>query len=170
MTLGGLPRRNRKGRQRARIARKRSLHNNTHMPGIPMKQDEGGPIPAEWKLSCVQCGYDLTGLINRVCPECGSRFSPRQTWEANRAGVIPQQKIGAALLNQILVASGVVVAVLVLGRLFSSAEPSAPKGSIIAAIVIGLCEVWIHFSSVRPMVARTVAACICVIILMFVVL
>lgn len=50
----------------------------------PQALDEGGPIPREWHLHCTQCGYNLTGLTSRVCPECGQAFSPRQTWLANR--------------------------------------------------------------------------------------
>jgi hypothetical protein len=148
-----------------RIAHTRSLHNNTHMPGIPMKQDEGGPIPAEWKLSCLQCGYDLTGLKNRICPECGTMFSPRQTWEANRAGVVPREKAAPSQLTRLLVVGGVVAAVLLLGQLSRH-----PVAGVIAAVVILLCEVWIHFSSVRPVLPRIFAVGICIIILMFIVL
>ncbi len=50
----------------------------------PTHTDTGGPIPAEWELACTHCGYDLTGLTTRVCPECGRSFHPRKTWLANR--------------------------------------------------------------------------------------
>jgi hypothetical protein len=50
----------------------------------PQAQDDGGPIPPEWNLHCTQCGYNLTGLTSRVCPECGQPFWPRLTWLANR--------------------------------------------------------------------------------------
>jgi hypothetical protein len=46
--------------------------------------DFGEPISAEWDLRCTQCGYSLTGLTSRVCPECGQAFRPRQTWLDNR--------------------------------------------------------------------------------------
>lgn len=32
-----------------------------------------GPIP-EVGLKCVQCEFDLTGLVDRRCPECGKDF------------------------------------------------------------------------------------------------
>ncbi len=32
------------------------------------------PIPAWLQLTCVQCGYDLTGVPEHRCPECGLRF------------------------------------------------------------------------------------------------
>ena len=51
---------------------------------VPQDLDEGGPIPPEWDLHCTQCGYNLTGLTGRVCPECGQPFLPRQTWLDNR--------------------------------------------------------------------------------------
>jgi len=143
------------------------MHNNIVMPSVPMKIDEGGPIPAEWKLSCLQCGYDLTGLPNRTCPECGTLFSPRHTWEGNRAGVVPREKVAPTQITRLLVVGGIVAAVLLLGQL---TQPQHPAASITAAVVIILAEVWIYFSSVRPVLARTFAAGICIIILMFIVL
>lgn len=52
--------------------------------GSPTEIDPGGPILPEWSLRCVKCGYDLTGLLSRRCPECGESFRPRETWQANR--------------------------------------------------------------------------------------
>lgn len=45
--------------------------------------DEGSPIPADLNLRCMGCGYQLTGLTTRRCPECGEFFDPRQTWLEN---------------------------------------------------------------------------------------
>jgi len=58
-------------------------------PRAPTLADMGGPIPAEWDLRCVRCGYSLTSLTSRVCPECGLAFQPRKTWLANR---LPSRK------------------------------------------------------------------------------
>ena len=44
---------------------------------------DGQPIGPELNLRCCSCGYDLTGLTVRRCPECGEPFDPRQTWLAN---------------------------------------------------------------------------------------
>jgi hypothetical protein len=58
---------------------------STPLPArAPTQTDTGGPISAEWELACTHCGYDLTGLTTRVCPECGRSFHPRKTWLANR--------------------------------------------------------------------------------------
>jgi len=53
-------------------------------PPAPLVTDLGGAIPECWNLHCQRCGYNLTGLTSRVCPECGEAFHPRRTWLANR--------------------------------------------------------------------------------------
>lgn len=50
---------------------------------IPRMPGEDEPIPAELRLRCINCGYELTGLISRCCPECGEIFDPRETWLEN---------------------------------------------------------------------------------------
>lgn len=65
--------------------------------------DFGEPISAEWDLRCTRCGYSLTGLTSRVCPECGQAFRPRQTWLDNRQAehespVVPHLWIGKAVV------------------------------------------------------------------------
>ena len=54
------------------------------MARVPSVYDDGTPIPEDWNLRCSTCGYLLTGLTSRQCPECGTAFTPRRTWEANR--------------------------------------------------------------------------------------
>ncbi|MBN1490165.1 MAG: hypothetical protein JXA69_09625 [Phycisphaerae bacterium] len=51
----------------------------------PMPWD-GAPVPEYLNLRCVHCGYLLTGLKARVCPECGKAFDPLETWQANVRG------------------------------------------------------------------------------------
>lgn len=46
-------------------------------PGIP---GEGVPIPEHLDLHCPECSYNLTGLKEWRCPECGERFSPRRAY------------------------------------------------------------------------------------------
>ena len=35
------------------------------------------PVPENPPLHCLQCGYNLTGLVSRRCPECGTHFKVR---------------------------------------------------------------------------------------------
>lgn len=34
------------------------------------------PVPESWHVRCPSCGYDLTGLTVRYCPECDKSFDP----------------------------------------------------------------------------------------------
>jgi hypothetical protein len=51
---------------------------------VPLVHDDGSQIPESWHLHCLTCEYDLTGLVARVCPECGKPFDPYKVWRANR--------------------------------------------------------------------------------------
>src|SRR5512133_585469 len=51
-----------------------------YIPRMP-RDDEA--IPPELHLCCTSCGYELTGLVERRCPECGQSFAPRDTWLEN---------------------------------------------------------------------------------------
>ncbi len=52
----------------------------TQTPPMPW---EGQAIPEHLNLRCTQCGYSLTGLKNRICPECGKPFDPLATYQQN---------------------------------------------------------------------------------------
>ncbi len=66
---------------------------------IPSIYDDGEPIPQAWDLRCQSCGYSLTGLTERRCPECGNKFHPRDIWETNRSAPEVRE---VTLLDQIL--------------------------------------------------------------------
>ena len=57
----------------------------------PTLFDDGKPILPDWDLRCCACGYQLTGLTSRRCPECGEAFRPRGTWVANRRSRATEQ-------------------------------------------------------------------------------
>ena len=40
----------------------------------------------EWirRGACRYCGYDLTGNVSGICPECGRVFGPRQPSDAKK--------------------------------------------------------------------------------------
>jgi hypothetical protein len=50
---------------------------------VPSMPRDDQPVPAELNLHCTDCGYSLTGLLERRCPECGEPFDPRETWLEN---------------------------------------------------------------------------------------
>jgi hypothetical protein len=41
------------------------MHQMLNWIGVDGREDRG---------ECLQCGYDLTGNVTGVCPECGERF------------------------------------------------------------------------------------------------
>jgi hypothetical protein len=49
------------------------------IPSLPMPP-EGLPIPEGLDLHCPGCDYNLTGLREWRCPECGERFSPHRAY------------------------------------------------------------------------------------------
>ncbi len=120
----------------------------------PMVTDLGGPIPTEWDLHCTQCGYNLTGLIGRVCPECGQRFRPRATWVANRE---PAER-SARLLFLRKLAVGVFLATLLgvgAGLLLRSGGLS--KAWLILAIW-PLLSIWLLLEMIAVALGRDVSA------------
>jgi hypothetical protein len=141
------------------------------MPTVPFKRDDGGPIPAEWNLRCLQCGYGLTGLRTRVCPECGTAFSPRQTWEANQAGQVPEGEKGHVERFQRFFAAGLIAALIALAYLVPTVRGRYLAGYLIfAAVIIFLGELWIYYSIVPPIAVRIMVGAICVLIAMAAVL
>jgi hypothetical protein len=51
----------------------------TQLPGVtfwPRPGARDGPIQRD--VFCEKCGYNLRGLQQRICPECGSEFRPNQ--------------------------------------------------------------------------------------------
>ncbi|MCX5661001.1 MAG: hypothetical protein NTW19_15035 [Planctomycetota bacterium] len=40
--------------------------------------------PADLKLHCLKCGYNLTGLTREVCPECGAAFRWEELMAASK--------------------------------------------------------------------------------------
>lgn len=47
---------------------------------VPPLPGEGIPLPESLDLHCPECDYNLTGLREWRCPECGERFSPRRAY------------------------------------------------------------------------------------------
>jgi len=60
-----------------------------HAPDERIADDRRAPTDSG--LRCPQCDYNLTGLTEKRCPECGSAFDPEELREilAGRPGPIP---------------------------------------------------------------------------------
>jgi hypothetical protein len=124
----------------------------------PPSYDDGSPIPAEWRLRCPACDYDLTGLSTRRCPECGRIFDPHAIWVEHKrraAGVgrhVPAYVVYAATLVMILallpLLRGRLWSLLPLGilpafeltALFFNFRPAATR-PIIAGLLVVACFV-----------------------------
>lgn len=132
------------------------------MPSVPHTRDDLQPIPAEWNLRCIECGYELTGLRNRVCPECGHPFSPRETWEANQAQLPPRSESGTRRIVYLLALAGVVAVVMAIGGMTEHVW-----AALVAAVVILAGELWIGTSEIRPLIVRLFTAALSIFIAMF---
>lgn len=110
---------------------------------------DGQPIPPELNLRCCSCGYALTGLTVRRCPECGEPFDPRETWLANERSTWRFHFEHVRPLSVYM--SYVVLAVLMV--VFALLLPTSRYGRFaITAVIIG--EVLIHRDETRPLPTR----------------
>lgn len=126
----------------------------------PLVHDDGSPIPPEWGLRCPHCDYDLTGLSNRRCPECGRRFDPHEIWVANkyRDAGIGYHTPAWVVYCTLLVALSIVVRFMLvkpfsllplgvlpafeLGAFFFNRKPAAVRPVVVALVVIACIVVW----------------------------
>jgi len=100
------------GKQKSPDLRNRG--NTGLAPSVPTMIDYGGPIPAAWNLRCEKCGYSLTGLTTRRCPECGENFRPRETWLAGRQKQIEQENsLPAVTWNWAVILAPLIVLMLI---------------------------------------------------------
>ena len=120
---------------------------------IPPMPRDGQPIRPELNLRCCSCGYELTGLTVRRCPECGEPFDPRETWLANEESswkfhfeyVRPQSTYVSYAVLVVLTAAYVL---LFLGR--------ASGGGRFALITVIVGEVLIHRYGAGPLPTRLI--------------
>jgi hypothetical protein len=125
----------------------------------PLVHDDGTPIPPEWGLRCPQCDYDLTGLSERRCPECGRRFDPHAIWVANK-----HREVGAGFHTPAYVIYGVVLVGLAICLPVIRDYPFAliPLAAL-PVFELGAFFFNIRVAAVRPIVvALIVIACIIV--------
>ena len=89
---------------------------------------EGEPIPPGMDLHCTQCGYNLTGLTDRRCPECGNRFDIAATQRANRESRYERELTHS---SEAYAVAGIVLIVLVLIYLAFARTPLALLGLLL---------------------------------------
>jgi len=65
-------------------------------------------VPATPVHTCARCGYNLTGLISRQCPECGTAFSLFSGQNVVRGASVDLEDIRAIWLDRAKLAVGAV--------------------------------------------------------------
>jgi hypothetical protein len=124
---------------------------------VPRMPEEDDPIPAELNLRCLSCGYALTGLTERRCPECGTYFDPRETWRENERGTWEyhfdnvRSKREYAAVGYVALA-GVAFVILMWQR----------PGAWLVMPLVALGEMYIWYSGGRGLAIRIAYATICV--------
>jgi hypothetical protein len=89
-------------------------------------------------LYCPKCGYNLTGLTENVCPECGGAFDPRQVRALQRRGISTR----SVVLQLIFVPAG--FALLSTLCLIGAATTGGEGASFIVAGLLLLGAVTLH--------------------------
>lgn len=124
----------------------------------PPSQPSAPSAPPRQGKPCPNCGYDITGLTQRKCPECGSVLE-LALLAKTRKDRARQQYRAALIAPAIMMVIGLVGAVVALGLLYSwSAAPYylAAFGLQVgnAVVVFFLCSVvWIGLDDPIPVVA-----------------
>ncbi len=103
---------------------------------------------------CWDCNYDLRGLTQPVCPECGRTFDPRDATTVNCGD--PVGPIARMFLKPIGWTFALVMAVLFLATLWRATHPAFYYPSTAASIIIVWLIVWSVYG-VRATAADEVA-------------
>jgi len=122
------------------------------MPG----EDE--PIPAELHLRCLSCGYELTGLTERRCPECGTYFDPRETWLENERGTWEYHFENVRSKWDYVVAGYLAVAAIA----YAVMVRRSPMALVALPLVVLLGEGRIYYAGGRAQTIRALYATVCV--------
>lgn len=127
-------------------------------PDRPLQTPSQPPASPRQGKPCPNCGYDITGLTQSKCPECGSELELTLLAKARRERA-RQQYRAALIAPAIMMVIGLVGAVVALGLLYSwSATPYylAAFGLQVgnAVVVFFVCSVvWIGLDDPIPVVA-----------------
>ncbi len=124
---------------------------------VPHMPRDGEPIPAELHLRCVACGYELTGLTGRYCPECGTAFDPRETWLENERETWEYHFENVRSRWEYFGAGYVALAAVAFVAL-----SFVNRATLLGVLLVTLGELRIAYSGGRGLPTRMVYATICV--------
>lgn len=90
-------------------------------------------------LYCPKCGYNLHGLTENRCPECGEGFDREQLMEVQRCSITT----GSVVLQLVLVPLGISAAVIAL-LFLGVATSSDPMGTLFSTFMVGGGIIFAH--------------------------
>jgi len=98
---------------------------------VGLAGDYGRPVPEQPPHLCPECDYNLTGLISRRCPECGTPFTLSEArWHADGFSPATMRDQRSVRLDRIFFHGGLVL--LVAGMVTPMVVPWQGFGRIVA--------------------------------------
>lgn len=98
---------------------------------IGLGGDHGRPVPEQPPHICPECDYNLTGLVSRRCPECGTAFTLSEARQhAGVFSLVAERDRRSVRLDRITFYSGLVL--LVAGMVTPMVIPWGGYGRIVA--------------------------------------
>jgi ribosomal protein L37E len=109
-------------------------------------------VPETAHLSCARCGYNLTGLTSRRCPECGTPFSYLSARRILRTGREPAEDSRVALIANIKLVLGGVALTFAIAAPWATATNSF---EYIGALIVTWVNLLILAFGLKYLIAST---------------